>query len=877
MINIPGYRIEGELGKGGQARVYLATQESFQRKVAIKVLLEEYANDGEFADRFLREARTVAHLSHPNIVPVYDFGQAGGTYFMVMEFLPGGDLNERISHGLNEHQVLTITAQLAEALHFAHKKGYVHRDVKPGNIMFREDGSSVLTDFGIARLQSGANQMTMVGQVLGTPKFMSPEQLQDRQLDGRSDLYSLGILFHLMLTRRVPYDHQDFMTVAMMHCKEPVPKLPRAFEQYQSIFERMVAKDADMRFASGEELAGLLRDIVNGNVDAAGVDSASAASLKKTAAFRAQNIQDPETVPKQYLPWDTAVALQDMDPVLNTNWYRKTLRILKGLDRDKRKYVLAHHLQPKGIYVDQTTRKLVFTGRPGVSDISKELNSTRLREVATRLEKAEDAMRTTREATALADLMEGSLGIIDKFDAGDDLAAQKEKMALRQAFLDDLAYIVRGAKLAIPENRRTLTEDAIKTFFVEVFLKQQMLGYRFKPFPISRLEKHRNGFLREVVAREARTRQCDLVKTERYIFLIAPATDARQNAYSARRFLHEEAILEGKVVYFNGVAIALASLDQESARSHIAWSISRIVTLERRLSAGLSELVNEIEDVRTNYLTPLLRRDIALDGTRIEDSIAGLLADCERQLCKRAMVRLPEATSKLARTEDDYEYLFHSWRNLLIQVGCDIRDFTSQFAATFSPTAEELDKKIMAYLALLDKRKDTVFTPGGAAEDDPFLDANNPAREFLEVLDKYEPEVKRLNRMLREATHQDSENRGPLQSLLDKLTGREKKQWTPAMVENEILETRKRALIDLIRVCKRYPNVTVFLELEELSEVSDNMRHYALPSGELGLAELPRLISLYEDPAEFDFDEVRKRLSFSVLKQEQGRAATNAA
>ena len=288
MLELPGYKVHGELGVGGQARVYLATQTSFDRKVAIKVLLPQYAENGEFAERFLREAKTVASLSHPHIIPVYDFGQANGSYYMVMEYLPAGDLKARISAGLSEVEALEIIAQLAHALHLAHDKGFVHRDVKPENVMFREDGSAVLTDFGIARLQSGANQVTMVGQVVGTPKYMSPEQVQARQLDGRADMYSLGIMFYEMLAKRVPYDHADFTTLAVMHCKDPIPALPGRFRRYQRLFERMVEKEAEKRFASAQELAQTIREILTGKKDPESIVSSASLALKAQTQMREQ-------------------------------------------------------------------------------------------------------------------------------------------------------------------------------------------------------------------------------------------------------------------------------------------------------------------------------------------------------------------------------------------------------------------------------------------------------------------------------------------------------------------------------------------------------------------------------------------------------------
>lgn len=264
------------------ALVFLATQTAFKRQVAIKVLAPAYASDHEFAQRFLQEAETVASLSHPNIIPVYDFGQREGTFYMVMEYLPGGNLSQWIERGLEEQEILQITSEIASALHLAHEKGYVHRDVKPENIMFRENNSAVLTDFGISKQKNANNQVTVAGAVMGTPKYMSPEQLQGHKIDGRSDIYSLGVMFYEMFTKKTPYEDPEFMALAMKHLKAPIPKLPASCAKYQSFFEKMVAKQPEKRFQSGREIVKVLEQVRNGQLDIASIDSrgASVASGK---------------------------------------------------------------------------------------------------------------------------------------------------------------------------------------------------------------------------------------------------------------------------------------------------------------------------------------------------------------------------------------------------------------------------------------------------------------------------------------------------------------------------------------------------------------------------------------------------------------------
>lgn len=251
---IPGYRILGKLGKGGMATVYLANQESFDREVALKVMAPILAADSSYGDRFMREARIAARFSHPNIIAVYDVGVQNDHYYIGMEYHPGGDLKSRIKKGMTTREAMSILRQMAAALDYAHSKGYIHRDVKPDNILFREDGSAVLTDFGIARPASGDTQMTQLGMVVGTPKYMSPEQARGQALDARSDIYSLGIVFYETLMGKVPFTGKDSIDIGIKHVKDPVPPLSQNLQALQPLIDRMLAKNASDRYSRGREL-----------------------------------------------------------------------------------------------------------------------------------------------------------------------------------------------------------------------------------------------------------------------------------------------------------------------------------------------------------------------------------------------------------------------------------------------------------------------------------------------------------------------------------------------------------------------------------------------------------------------------------------------
>ena len=252
------YEILEELGRGGMAIVFRAREKQLDREVAIKVLPFSLAFDREFVERFQREARTSAQLEHPNIIPIYRVGRTGRTIYFVMKFLRGKTLASVLTArgALPPSEIRDILCVVSRALAYAHRKGVVHRDIKPDNIMFDEHGHAMVTDFGIAKAASGG-PLTGTGMAIGTPHFMSPEQAKALQIDGRSDLYSLGVVAYVCLTGGVPFDGEDSFSIGYKHIMEPVPepelRTPDQRELF-AIIRKLLAKTADQRFQSAEEV-----------------------------------------------------------------------------------------------------------------------------------------------------------------------------------------------------------------------------------------------------------------------------------------------------------------------------------------------------------------------------------------------------------------------------------------------------------------------------------------------------------------------------------------------------------------------------------------------------------------------------------------------
>ncbi|MBK8183767.1 MAG: protein kinase [Candidatus Competibacteraceae bacterium] len=254
VMKIPGYTIVKKIGEGGMATVYLAVQESLGRQVALKVMRSARIQEENFAERFSKEGRLIAQLQHPQIITIYDFGSRDLYNYFSMEFLPGGTLAEQIEQGLSLERAVEMIRSVSIALAYAHKRGVIHRDLKPQNVLFRQDGTPVLSDFGIAKVvDSDDTQLTVPGFTVGSPVYMSPEQIMGKKLDSRADLYSLGIVFYEMLAKQPPFRSDDITSIAMMHCTQPVPQLPVGFGRLQPVLQKLLAKNPKDRFENAEQ------------------------------------------------------------------------------------------------------------------------------------------------------------------------------------------------------------------------------------------------------------------------------------------------------------------------------------------------------------------------------------------------------------------------------------------------------------------------------------------------------------------------------------------------------------------------------------------------------------------------------------------------
>lgn len=316
------YRIVAPLGAGGMASVYKAYQPAVDRHVALKVLPRHLAQDREFLARFEQEAKILASLQHPHILPVHDYGESDGFTYIVMPFIKTGTLAAVIDgHPLPLEQIRRVVSQVGDALDCAHARGLVHRDVKPSNILLDERGNCLLADFGIAKILEGADTLTATGGLIGTPKYMSPEQGMGDAIDGRSDLYSLGVVLYEMATGRVPFDAETPLAIVVKHIRDPLPLPSEVNPNIPDVLERMILramhKEPAERFGSAADMVARISTVATAN--AGEIDGETTVLIGGVPPLPTDVGAPPSSVPAPSVAASPTVATSASSPSGRTN------------------------------------------------------------------------------------------------------------------------------------------------------------------------------------------------------------------------------------------------------------------------------------------------------------------------------------------------------------------------------------------------------------------------------------------------------------------------------------------------------------------------------------------------------------------------------
>ena len=923
---ISKYRIDSILGYGAMGTVYKATDEAINRTVAIKtihphLLLGEAGQ--ELLSRFKTEATAAARCQHHNIVSIYDFGEHECAPYIVMEFVNGQSLESILKkHStLTLERISTIFLSICDGLSYAHQQGIIHRDIKPSNIIVSDENSVKIADFGIAKIEN--SDTTQLGLSLGTPSYMAPEQSAGKAIDCRVDIFAAGIIaFELLsLCDDIPHLLRQYaITVSLDAAKNKKIDSNTKFPQAIAAFlDHCLNPDANQRINNiadvirefKSSIAPLLNEndtsvttqhhtlpqesssVISNNTEKkslsdAGFDfdfhpdflnmikenntpqeSSQATEIKAIIAEEVQSAPQTELaqeLEKSLTTLDIIRLLKDIHPALNHDWAEKIPPLLAQLDEDSRRRAYKNILEPKHISLT-TTGKFVFSGQISLNDTRKILVTRQLNAAAEKLERLIKDMRNTRNILLIADSLEAGLNLISEVNTDDNLAQQKEKLRVMESFLYDFAIELRQHDFDLPPNRRKLTIDMIKTYIIEVFIKQKILNYWFNTLPLRELKKDNLRFINTELFDSAKVRRLSIVKTERYFFLIGEVAKFEQDPYSVRRFLLEDTAMNGAFVYFNILALERAKLADPAYQQKVREDLSKVMTIQRQLHSDIVELIESFEKCQVEYLLPLLTKPLEADGTNLQTVIEHRLRDYERNLCLLVLGKISKALKEIAQSPDDFEYLFFGLKSFLIELLGDIRDFYYQSSARWSTKSQEMEFKLVSYLRLLEKRKSSVFNSEREdilAKDDD-LDHKKPEAELKKIVDETIPIILNIKASLKEAQRQAEEERNQWQEFWDGFLKRKRPE--PKNIQQQLDLAAKESYVSIVRIPKRYKKTSIYLEFEGLIGIDDKVRHYAFPKGDEGVSLLPILIRLPEDTRDFDINTVKEALKPTIFSQ----------
>ncbi len=907
---ISKYHIDSILGRGTMGIVYKATEEVSQRSVAIKTIHPQLlANKvgAELGRRLKAEAIAATRRHHENIVNIYDVGQDLDLFYIVMEYVKGYELDRLLKSQtpLPLECITDFFLGICEGLAYAHQQGIVHRNLKPANIIISEDDTVKITDFGIANIAASEGTAE-------TAFYMAPEQQAGLAGDCRADIYALGIIaFELCtLCEDFPQILCQYSVTCTPEAKQtnkidPNIKLPQALTKF---IDTCLSPDANRRYNNMTEVIEAYQaaiNIINNNTTpraARNVRNSAAQPAPKAAASFDFDL-DPDfletirqktavandvplvvatvkptattassTPPLEVTPkgaessttLELIRALKNIHPVLDYDWMESVPRLLKQLDEGTRRRCYKNILEPKGISLT-SAGKFTFTNQRSLTNAKKTVTSRPLNTLTDELLRVVNAIGKTRNILLIADALEAGFKQINDIDTKDNLALQKEKLVLIESFLYDFAIALRQLDFDVPENRRGLTIDMIKTYIIEVYIKQKILNYSFSPLPLRELQNDRNHFINTELVQAAKAHRLSIMTTERYFFLIGEVSKPGLDLYSVRRLLTEDASMGGRAAYFHILAVDRNELTSVHYQEKVRVDIESIVTPQRQLNSEIIELVDSLESVQVRHLLPLLIKPLEAEGTSLQTVIEERLLDYERNLCTLALNKVTRSLKEKAKTPDDYEFLYVALKSFVIESLGDIHDFYYQSPTRWSPKSQELEFKVIAYLRLLEKRKNSVFNSDREAVLAMGDDHNyrKPMDELIQTVNKTIPIIQNLKNTLQEAKRQDAE-RTSAQKSWDTFLSR--KRLEPKDVQQALDQALKESHLAIVNIPKRYPKITIYLEFEGLISVDESVRHYALPKGEDGISLLPMLIRLPEDTREFDIFAVKELLKPTLFR-----------
>lgn len=561
--------------------------------------------------------------------------------------------------------------------------------------------------------------------------------------------------------------------------------------------------------------------------------------------------------------------LHNITPALDAGWQRTLYQIFPILDRDNQLNLLKRFLEPRDIFYDATNKRLVYQPTEQFETFITQQNQLhpKIKQVVALMQKVLSKPFFSQAALDIADTVEHLLSMLENVEVDDDLVQQRIKLKLRDLFLTAwIAQLRQQETLEVQPGIRQLTSEAVKHYISAVYAKQQLQGWDFRTLDEADLPFLPSQELSKLLQTEIEVRKFSIAESEAYWFLIGPTAQADQNPFSLRRFLHEDQALDGKIVYLTHVAIEKKQIADFAYQQAILKQISRIYTLERKINEELKTYVEQIRRFQQQHIAPLLKKPLSSDGSDVETVIRQRMTDYEKQFSVLSLGKLPRILMTMATSRDEQDFLFYQFDKLLKEMVNDLEDFMLQPVVSGSNEVHGMMLRLACMSHILRKNKTTLIQCATSREETQAL--LDPLEKLKQLLDHHAAHQQQIT-ALKEAVsaHEQRKSTG---SLWSKLSLGRKPAYTLEELEIMAAKLNEETFISIVRLAKDYRHIMVYPEFEFQKILDQAYRHYAFPSGRLGIGELPRLVRLPEARQTFQADHIRQTVERDIFETSQG-------
>ena len=563
------------------------------------------------------------------------------------------------------------------------------------------------------------------------------------------------------------------------------------------------------------------------------------------------------------IPYQIRATLLQMEPSLDANWEQLLTNVFEGADIDVREEIDRQILKPKEINWNRVTNTFEYKVTNSLAILKHSFSSERMRSIAAKLSHSINWLKDITDPIQIADYLENALHQIDQIPVEDDLKLQREKMMMRRVYLQDVAKLIRTLDIDPPGGVRGLTPSQIKSFIVEVYIKQQLLGYWFKPLLPRSSAMMDHPFFKFWLLKEQTVRRFDIVKTSEYLFIIAPVSNFENNPYSIRRFLFEDFLDYNEQIFLNGIVLDMNRYKEKGYIEEFTQQVQMMITVQHQVHKDVILIVQEFEELAEKKLIPMLTQTLGTGGGKNSDIVAKQhIRKFETILTNDLLIPLHDALRNHISHLEEYQYLFVSIHRVFSDILAHYKDFKEQPALFFNHTVQLFEYQLLAYVKLLEKRSDEIFVPMNIYEWKVMNDrSEQPILSLQKDLTRHIQDYRETNLHIGRLKKEQAEVQG---SFMKRVMKGDKIDKELQQVMHNAVRIKKQAYLDILSIPKEFRKYSVFIEFESFTATSELERHYAFPSGDNGVTRLPLLVKIPENLEHFNLEELNNSISYDL-------------